>query len=106
MSEKTRESEMSDLKHTPGPWIIRQGDEWTNSIVTFDGVNTLGEPMYWEVASYNLRRKECRANANLIASAPDLLEALENWINALDDPSDWMKCRDDAKKAIAKAKGE
>lgn len=45
------------------------------------------------------------ANAHLISAAPELLEALENWINALDDPSEWMKCRDDAKKAIEKAHG-
>ena len=42
---------------------------------------------------------------HLISAAPELLEALENWINALDNPSEWMKCRDDAKKAIAKAHG-
>ena len=36
----------------------------------------------------------------------ELLEALENWINALDEPSAWMECRDNAKKAIAKAKEE
>ena len=42
---------------------------------------------------------------HLISAAPELLEALSNWINALDDPSEWMKCRDDAKKAIEKAHG-
>ena len=36
----------------------------------------------------------------------ELLEVLENWINALDEPSAWMECRDNAKKAIAKAKEE
>jgi len=45
------------------------------------------------------------SDEHLISAAPELLEALENWINALDDPSEWMKCRDDAKKAIAKAHG-
>lgn len=61
--------------HTPGPWLIRKGDEWTNSIVTAEGENTQGEPMFWEVASYNLLRPEARANARLIAAAPELLEA-------------------------------
>jgi hypothetical protein len=42
---------------------------------------------------------------HLISAAPELLEALSNWINALDDPSEWMKCRNDAKRAIAKAHG-
>lgn len=44
--------------------------------------------------------------ALLKAQRDELLEALENWINALDEPSAWMECRDNAKKAIAKAKGE
>jgi hypothetical protein len=45
------------------------------------------------------------SDEHLISAAPELLEALENWINAFDDPSEWMKCRDDAKKAIEKAHG-
>lgn len=98
---------MNKTKHTPGPWIIRQGDEWTSSIVTNDGVNALGEPMYWEVASYNLRRAECRANAHLIAAAPELLAALilakDMMIaNDLSLPYTFEVIDD----AIAKAKGE
>lgn len=49
--------------------------------------------------------REPLSDEHLISAAPELLEALENWINALDDPSEWMKCRDDAKKAIEKAHG-
>ena len=50
-------------------------------------------------------KRESLSDEHLISAAPELLEALSNWINALDDPSEWMKCRDDAKKAIEKAHG-
>lgn len=63
--------------HTPGPWLIREGDEWTHDVVTLEGVNTEGDPMYWTVASANGRRDEVKANVRLIAAAPDLLEALK-----------------------------
>lgn len=59
--------------HTPGPWLVRIGDEWTNSIVTDHGELPDGSRNQWEVASYNLRRDEGRVNARLIASAPALL---------------------------------
>lgn len=49
--------------------------------------------------------REPLSDEHLISAAPELLEALENWINALDNPSEWMKCRDDAKKAVEKAHG-
>jgi len=64
------------MKHTPGPWLIQQGDEWTDGIVTLHGHNEDGTPIYWTVASYNRQRDEAKANARLIACAPELLEAL------------------------------
>ena len=63
--------------HTPGPWLVQAGDEWADGIVTLEGHNENGTPMYWTVASYNRRRDEADANARLIAAAPELLEALQ-----------------------------
>ena len=66
-------------KHTPGPWYrIPGGDEWSRGSIgtkepkpeTMDGDN------WWTVASCNGLREEAEANANLIAAAPELLEAL------------------------------
>lgn len=73
-----------NIKHTPGPWIVREGDEWTNSIVTREGELPNGEPAYWEVASYNRRRSEAEANARLIAAAPELLSALLELLDSMD----------------------
>ena len=71
------------MKHTPGPWLIQQGDEWTGGIVTLHGYNEDGTPIYWTVASYNRQRDEAKANARLIAAAPELLEALRWTARAL-----------------------
>lgn len=68
------------IAHTHGLWLIRKGDEWTHDVVTYQGANIEGEPMYWTVASANSRRDEVDANLRLIAAAPDLLEALQNII--------------------------
>jgi len=98
-------------KHTPGPWIVYAGDEWTDGIVTLEGYNAGGEPMYWTVASYNRRRDEAEANARLIAAAPDMLNALLDLVALLPDPElDVDEVQREyalaAKAAIAKATGE
>jgi hypothetical protein len=45
-------------------------------------------------------------DAQVMLAVDDLIVALDNWLNALDDPDAWMKCRDDAKLAYEKATGE
>ena len=99
-------------KHTPGPW-------------TFDneiGLIRTDTPPYgeWDVAKVNIVRAEAKANARLIAAAPDLLEALESaWLwmeNQADGQSKGghatfdllmlREQRDIARAAIAKATGE
>lgn len=112
MSEKT--------KHTPGPWEVdscgdplivngpEHGDASIVAILATDAANAWG---YGE--------EETRANARLIAAAPDLLDAAEEisaaasavigaWecgdlaaaVNLLD------ACRESLRDAISKAKGE
>ena len=62
---------MSDTKHTPGPWMESSFEVWS----------PLNGKRFGKVVA-NLRRAEApddeaRANAHLIAAAPELLEALE-----------------------------
>jgi hypothetical protein len=76
---------MNTAKHTPGPWGIR--DEWHGdgkevypSSVKFE----IGEPS--ELCVVTGLYDQCEANSRLIAAAPDLLEALQNWLGTPDDP--------------------
>lgn len=81
------------VTHTPGPW---------EAVVVYDGPN-------WSYL-VNWHQPEpdtatLKANANLIASAPEMLEALETLIaerEAMASPDAWYK----VKTAIRKARGE
>jgi len=87
-------------KHTSGPWKAVYDGSSSWSIGGADDPQC--EPPYVAIDDRNDDR--ARANAALIAAAPDLLEALENLEN--DDGSipdhAWRICQ----AAIAKAKGE
>jgi hypothetical protein len=63
-------------KHTPGPWVVFKDDK--------DGaVEVMAGP---ECIAYIYRAR--RNNAALIAAAPELLEALKNLCNCLEDSTD------------------
>lgn len=97
-------------KHTPAPWFHDDdGDDRTMYVYVFD--RTPAAP----IARVDIRHiysgiHDGRANASLIAAAPDLLEALQ----AYDAWADKVLCTDDELKrireqmraAIAKATGE
>lgn len=91
-------------KHTPAPWIATGNnitDEYGNKICSTARDH-----------SCDVHNSCKSANACLIASAPDLLEALDNMTRfaygKLDDPSrsNEMKIFQDAFNAIKKARGE
>lgn len=68
-------------KHTPGPWGVEYdnadyngGGQWYNA----------GPAKVW--FPYNVRKREedeAHANARLIAAAPELLEALQDLVDAM-----------------------
>jgi hypothetical protein len=60
---------MKEPNHTPGPWKADGGDVWDSdmSICILNSENEYGPG----------NRNQIRANARLIAAAPDMLEALE-----------------------------
>jgi len=85
-------------KHTPGPWRYNGKTDVYNA----NGA-TICE-LYKGYQSI----PECRANAHLIAAAPDLLEAMEGllaWEPRQKDHAERLAW-EDALAAIAKAKGE
>ncbi len=98
------------MSHTPGPWKIHFYDDITKCPMTVDHAE--GEPS-WEYLQFQIATKqadrfaevivgevqarnaqnggwptvndwdECRANARLIAAAPEMLEALEEALELL-----------------------
>jgi hypothetical protein len=87
-------------KHTPGPWAVRFYERHETAVIkTADGD---------EVATVDVKcMPDAPADARLIAAAPDLLEACEAFVVAMDSAHDHIE-RSIAlmEKAIAKAKGE
>lgn len=82
--------------HTPAPWFASSnsaGDDGYSVAYPYTDIHG--------IICYGIKNK---FNANLIAAAPELLEALESllpmWSSGIDEP--WVK---KARQAIAKARG-
>ena len=100
---------MSETKFTPGPW------KWSNAYKASNNENLtwslLGENGYGilscdgESNSPQELGESGKANAHLIAAAPDLYKALEELVNA-DGILGRVNARPKAKAALAKARGE
>lgn len=94
-----------NTKHTPGPWLVQEMPRQSDRITPDDGEGTtICEFPYgaWDTP-------EVEANARLIASAPDLLEALYKILNdpVLDsDTQRLLRAHKVARAAIAKAIGD
>jgi hypothetical protein len=88
------------MKHTPGPWQVGHFD--SNMICDSDGANRGCAP----IARVEGTAAERRANARLIACAPELLEALKLAVrqNEHDMLMTGKELRN-ARAAIAKAEG-
>ena len=83
-------------KHTPGPWIVTGFDkEFKDQINIQDD-----ERGYYVAAAISCQAQE--ANARLIAAAPELLEALKNFVDGCSVSVDAFAV---ARAAIAKATG-
>lgn len=86
---------MSGFKGAPGPWFVSEG---------WDVESRVTGNMVAAAAGFE-QSAEDRANASLIAAAPELLEALQDALHAHDkhgEHSEW----DFARNAIAKALGQ
>lgn len=91
------------MAHTPGPWQLRTVDQSLGTIETADGKFIIANTCQLRANDYQSNHAERRANARLIAAAPDLLEALELIANT---GMDARQCMLTARAAIAKATGE
>lgn len=83
-----------NTEYTPGPWEMDEcnGRIEINNVETLFTVATIPWPV---------ENKRARANARLIAAAPELLEALEDVLSSEPGPS----LNDRVRAAIAKALG-
>lgn len=98
---------MSGAKHTPGPWSVDH--DHPNPVIVTDDLY-IAEVMddCWDEsrAGAGDPDAEQRANASLIAAAPDLLAACEATIAAFESCQLYDKCPLGLlKSAVAKAKG-
>ena len=105
---------MSEEKFTPGPWVVDAdfyvygGDGRKNQGEYFDGVEF---PLVCDVESDSRDRKENKANAALIAAAPEMYEFIR-WIRSVQGQCAIMKWRkflpeilDKADEILHKAEG-
>ena len=104
----------AQAQHTPGPWNIDGGEgEHGDLYIWRDDSNDKWKDSHAiaEVYGHGARRAVVEADARLIAAAPDLLEALRNYIK-LDlsqrsgcsiTEEDWQECYLQARAAFRKA---
>lgn len=93
------------MKHTKGPWeveILGSTVRVISDVEVTEGGSRIGGDV---VLCGDYRNKENIANANLIASAPELLEACKAVLNE-PDFIDGLKTKYLVRKAIAKAEGD
>ena len=93
---------MSDTKFTPGPWRY---DRTNGSPTTGEHMIAGAKPGYLAEVR-DCGSGDVRANAHLIAAAPDLYAALDGLLGLLDAGSLYEPQAYAARTALAKARGE
>lgn len=97
-----------ETKHTPGPWTVASPDEISVNAGTEGRVAILTNLRGALGMKGRRDPNEVIANARLIATAPELLEALQHaidWLNAA-GVAETMPVQQQARAALAKATGE
>lgn len=90
-------------KHTPGPWVLEAGRNIKTSSGTFyisyGREERTGRPYFSDFC-------ELDANAALIAAAPDMLDALKQIIEDIEDRGITQASINKARAAIGRATGK
>jgi len=106
-----RRLKMTQATHTPGPWYRNTSAKYPIYSETTPGQKD------WKhlvaILQRGVSEEEQEANLNLVTASPDILAALEFCAEFIEfkcqatfgDP-DYMDCLNQAREAIAKAKGE
>ena len=95
-----------NIKHTPGPWFIERLSRWHDGTPqSFDFLQVVSNTRK-QLSLQQGADGRYLADANLIASAPDLLQVVEDYV-LLCDLHDYVGAVPDAARAaLRKAKGE
>ena len=103
---------MTTTKHTPGPWEIGDiEDGWVEIDSRISNIHHLGlAKVVWKMED-DEKTPRCEANARLIAAAPEMLEALEFFVERFSPVEHELifskrHALQKARAAIAKATGE
>lgn len=96
---------MTETKFTKGPWFI------DSKLIVGPRIDSDGQDNGFisEVCDASLSIGNKKANANLIAAAPDLYEALQRLVNVTSEIAPDVQGANvftDARAALAKARGE
>ena len=111
-SQAKAKRENAKMHHTPGPWVVRTIDQSLATVETQDGEYIICNAAQLRGDDWKTEHSERKANARLIAAAPDLLAALQRIVAALDKQvasphlAERASPLAQAKAAIAKATGE
>ena len=63
--------------HTPGPWVVRTIDQSLATVETQDGEYIICNAAQLRGDDWKTEHAERKANARLIAAAPEMLDALD-----------------------------
>lgn len=119
LADKLQEIEMEKFKGTPGPWFVSDNHSEVNEKLSDKGYHFISTEsgFYSDEHDSGFEIAGCIsiADANLIAAAPDLLEALQDIVRSsqafhsaleFDHEFDGVALYDNAVKAIARALGK
>lgn len=101
---------MTEPKFTPGPWRFVDDGECSidtpgDNTCRFIGKNSLPFAASFQHSAFG-KDDICDANAHLIAAAPELYEALDRFVDWMNEEEGAHSLCDSARAALAKARGE
>ena len=111
-SQAKAKRENAKMRHTPGPWVVRTIDQSLATVETQDGEYIICNAAQLRGDDWKTEHAERKANARLIAAAPELLAALQRLVSVIEKQvasphlAERASPLAQAKAAIEKATGE
>jgi hypothetical protein len=102
---------MNTHTHTEGPWMYATGEDWDGAHVTDKHGRIVADCQGCDIpgACGEVGTDEAKANARLIAAAPEMLEALREMLSMFGDheqyDEDSAQVISQTRQVIAKAEG-